>query len=404
MSEPQIGDHRFAGYSNGDLAGQIDALRAGSGSRSLSRAADALVAIASGLEQTDRTLRQELAKIGVIWEGNAAEGATVQVEEHAEYGESGGVTVTAASNTVSAQSGTFSHTRDSAPESGTLRGPTEESGWDRFAGAFGHTTDHAQQVEQTTEARQQAIATLDDYATSSQGYLDAQRSLPVPPSMSVTSTPPPGPGGGGTAIGVLPGINPTGARPGVPPLTGVVGPGAPGFQPGLLPGPVVPPGSANGPGPRVGAGPFPPGTPGQSNVPGGFRPGFPPALVGELGASTAVVGGSGAIAGAGAEKDRLVRGRTGTPGAPIADGPEGGRTGRPGAHAITTPPEEEARAARAAERLTSKTRPSSGLMHPATGTAREEEDTEHVRKYGIDSGDVFDDERLVVPPVIGDRD
>jgi hypothetical protein len=32
-----------------------------------------------------------------------------------------------------------------------------------------------------------------------------------------------------------------------------------------------------------------------------------------------------------------------------------------------------------------------------------EEDAEHVRKYGVDSDDVFGDERMVVQSVIGDE-
>ena len=43
-------------------------------------------------------------------------------------------------------------------------------------------------------------------------------------------------------------------------------------------------------------------------------------------------------------------------------------------------------------------------MSPAAGGARGEgeEDGEHVRKYGVDSDDVFGDERMVVQAVIGE--
>ncbi|ANZ37302.1 hypothetical protein BBK82_15780 [Lentzea guizhouensis] len=45
------------------------------------------------------------------------------------------------------------------------------------------------------------------------------------------------------------------------------------------------------------------------------------------------------------------------------------------------------------------------LMSPAAGAAKGEgdEDTEHVRKYGVDSDDVFGDERMVVQSVIGEE-
>jgi hypothetical protein len=69
-------------------------------------------------------------------------------------------------------------------------------------------------------------------------------------------------------------------------------------------------------------------------------------------------------------------------------------------------PDDEARAARNAEKFGARSgRPGAGsIMQPAAtaGGARKEEDKEHVRKYGIDSGDVFDDDRLTAPASIGD--
>ncbi|HVK20278.1 MAG TPA: hypothetical protein VM677_02850 [Actinokineospora sp.] len=45
-------------------------------------------------------------------------------------------------------------------------------------------------------------------------------------------------------------------------------------------------------------------------------------------------------------------------------------------------------------------------MQPAAAGAGApgEDDDEHVRKYGIDSDDVFGDDRLVIPPVLGQDD
>ncbi len=60
---------------------------------------------------------------------------------------------------------------------------------------------------------------------------------------------------------------------------------------------------------------------------------------------------------------------------------------------------------RNAEKFGAKPGRASGtpLMQPAS-TAKDEEDTEHVRRFGIDSGDVFEDERLISPALIGDED
>jgi hypothetical protein len=61
---------------------------------------------------------------------------------------------------------------------------------------------------------------------------------------------------------------------------------------------------------------------------------------------------------------------------------------------------------RNAEKYGAKTGRAGGspFMQPAAGSAKGEDDGEHVRKYGIDSGDVFEDERLIAPSLIGEDD
>ncbi len=103
-------------------------------------------------------------------------------------------------------------------------------------------------------------------------------------------------------------------------------------------------------------------------------------------------GGAGG-AGAGAERDRVGRGVR-PPGAL--------KNGVP----LGSAPDDEARAARNAERYGAKTgRGAGSIMQPAAGRRAEgEEDQEHVRRYGVDSTDVFDDDRVVAPESIGDED
>ena len=66
-------------------------------------------------------------------------------------------------------------------------------------------------------------------------------------------------------------------------------------------------------------------------------------------------------------------------------------------------PHEEA-AARTADRVGAKSKPGASMMQPAAGTAQGEEDDEHVRKYGIEAEDVFADDRMVIPSVLGEDD
>lgn len=406
-------DLRFAGYSNEQLARQVDGLRSGAGSESLQNAARALVSLAAGLAETDRVLRLQLAEIGVSWQGQAAEGGVAATKDASVYADEAVPSVSESAKGITTQSGQFSHARNSAPDSQALCGPTQLNGWDRFNGWIGHTTDHAEQVRATNAAREQAVAGMNGYQSGSADALGRVRALPVPPGMDLVTRPAgtgtdvsgvgfagprgagaPGFGGSGAGAGGggVPGI-PGGPTPGVP----FSGPGDPG-NPGL-------PGPPGQPGPTTGVGPPPPPSPIPAGNPAPLPKGVPsPLFVAET-AALAGAGAGGAAAGAAAERDRLVRGRPGMPGQPPAPGtPQQPAPGK-GPSALSSVPDDEARAVRNAEKFGAKPGRQTGtpLMQPAAGAAGDE-DAEHVRKFGIDSGDVFEDDRLISPALIGDED
>jgi len=102
-----------------------------------------------------------------------------------------------------------------------------------------------------------------------------------------------------------------------------------------------------------------------------------------------------------------VRGRPGGGAVPEEGGPGKSQgQGQKGATPLAAEPAEEARSVRNAERYGAKPgRPGGGsLLQPATGGAPEERDGEHVRKFGVESGDLFEDGRLTSPASIGDED
>jgi hypothetical protein len=393
-----LSDLRFVGYDNGALAGQVDGLRNGVGPGTLNDAVSSLMSLAEGLVETDKTLRDQLKKIGVSWQGEAAEGGTSATEGAAIYADQAKEPVTDSAMGVDFQGAVFSTTKNSAPDAGTLRGPTEENGIDQFAGFLGHTTDHAKEVQATNAARDQAVDAMNGYQSNSSDALGRSQALPVPPGMNLVAQPvdtstnissvsayspgagyTPGAGaGGGASTGLTPGVG-TGGGPlpttgGTPPITG------------------TPPFTGGGPMPGGGAlptGPAGPLTPALRAA--------NPMLMAE--AATMMGAGGASGAGAGAERDRLVRGGSGGAGAKTP-----ARAGTP----LGAAPEEEARAARNAEKFGARTgRPGSSIMQPAAAGGRNadgEDDQEHVRRYGVESSDVFDDERVVAPESIGDDD
>jgi hypothetical protein len=395
------GDHglsniRFDGYSNDGLAAQVEGLRNGAGPATLHNAVSALVSLAEGLSETDRTLREQLQEIGVTWQGQAADGGTDATENASIYADEATSPVQDSAKGVDSQGASFSTTRNGAPDAGTLRGPTEENLGDKVSGFFGHTTDHTKDVRATNAARDQAVDGLNGYQQSSSSALQNSQALPVPPGMSLIAQPieqqigtthVQGFGSGGD-------FNPAGGGPAGAPGGAPGTPGGPGGTSGLPP--VA--GGPTGPGPTSGVGPV--GTPGQVPTVAGAGPAALRAPISGLamGEAAAMMGAGGAGgAGAGADAERVVRGGAG-----------GGAKGiGKGATPLGSAPEEEARAARNAERFGARTgRPGSSIMQPAAAGRRGEgeDDGEHVRRYGIDSGDVFEDERVVAPESIGDED
>lgn len=380
-----LSDLRFPGMENGELAAQVEGLRNGAGPDTLNDAVLALVKLAGGLSDTDEALRRQLADIGVTWQGQAADGGTSATETASIYADQSQGPVKDSAKGVDSQSIAFFSTKNGAPDSGTLNGPTSENGFDQFMGFLGHTTDHAQDVKNTNAARQQAIDSMNNYQSNSIDALGRSQTLPVPPGMNLNAQP----------------VD-TGTH--VSSVSGFVGNGGSGFAPGastgLLPGggtsgplPGSPPVTGNPP--FTGGGPIP-GTPSIPNSVNPLTPvlraGMNPLLMAD--AATAMGSGAASGAGAGAEQDRLSR--SGQARGPVKNGTPLGAA-----------PEEESRAARNAERFGARSgKPGSSIMQPAAAGRKTEgeEDDEHIRRYGVESSDVFDDERVVAPESIGDDD
>jgi hypothetical protein len=399
------GDHglnnlRFNGYSNEGLAAQVEGLRGGAGPETLHNAVSALVSLADGLAETDKTLRDQLQEIGVTWQGEAAGGGTAATESASIYAGDATNPVQDSAKGVDTQGASFSTTRNGAPEAGTLRGPTEENLGDKVSGFFGHTTDHAKDVRATNQAREQAVDGMNGYQQSSSSALQNSQALPVPPGMNLVAQPVEQQIGTTHVQGVGPGggLSPAGGGPGGGPAGGGPLPSGGGGLPGTPGGPT----NVGLPGNTTGIGPT--GTPGQLPTvpgagPGGLRTPLSPLAMAE----TAAVMGAGGAGGAGAaaQGERTIRGGGG------GAGGAGAKTPGKGATPLGAASEEEARAARNAERFGARTgRPGSSIMQPAAAGRRGEgeDDSEHVRRYGIDSGDVFEDDRVVAPESIGDED
>ncbi|AHI01939.1 hypothetical protein [Kutzneria albida] len=395
----KLGNYRFEGYSNYDLADQVDKLSKGSGSTVLHGVVDALKDIAKDLTNTNTVLRTELAKIGIDWQSVAGQGATEQLSSHAAYSDGAEYNITDSSGALITQSDSHA-VAASAPKPST---DTQKSFVDKAAGVFGYETDHARQVEQAQHDRDEAIRQLNDYQANSKTALEGHQPLGQPPGIDLQAQAVQNTAGATSLAGYVSGSGVAYAGPGggagAPfAASGSAGPGAPGFAaPGGLPGGGGVPGPM-APGAVTGAGGLPGSLPTTGMPAAASAAGS--ALAGEIGLGAAVAGGAGAVA-AGAN--------SGSPRGMVRGGSAGGGAGgeragvsraNSGLGALN---EEQAAQARAAERISPQAKQGSSMMQPATDKKKKEEDAEHVRKYGVEADDLFGDQRMVAPPVLGEE-
>ncbi|ROP39541.1 PPE domain-containing protein [Saccharothrix texasensis] len=421
MGFRQITDHRFEGYSNTGLAELVGQFQTGDAAQRFSDASHALRQLASTLDETDQALRTELKKLGIDWRGAAGDNAGQAVTVSADTATSGTEAGQTNSKATAVQGANYSQARNGMPEPQQLRGASETNLVDDVGGFFGYETDHAKEVKETQAAREQAIRGLDQYTEASRDALNQYQGMNRPPQFDVTaassvSTP--------VASVGLPG----GPTPGIP--GGVPG-GVPGGSTAHLPG-----GGTVGLPPQV-PGQLPGGSTGLLPTTPGGQTVLPPAALGGkpggsnfgLGLGLGLAGGLGlGLAATQARGGRVVRntapampgggkapeGHAGGKGTGGGAGGKGGvpgmpgtLTGKPGVSATigAIDPDERVHGRGAAGAAAGKGGAGSSMLQPAASAkgGEGEEDGEHVRKYGVDSDDVFGDERMVVQSVIGDE-
>jgi len=203
----------------------------------------------------------------------------------------------------------------------------------------------------------------------------------------------PGPATGGHGEPFVPpgapGALPPGAAPPTAPIKslGGGGGGAPGGATGIDSSAGRGPDGLLAKGRTVGAMPQAPLPPGQFTGERGFvvKPGATP---GDIGAGAAAIGAGVAGGALSGDKERERRERTQSKG-PVRPLPVGEL------------PEEEAAALRKSEQISPKQKP--GETKFLSEAAPQEDDAEHVRRYGVDDQDLFADQRMVSPDVLGDH-
>lgn len=172
---------RFEGYTAGMLALEIDLLREGRGTGSMTNAVTALTNVATALRNTDETLRVELGKLGVEWRSDAASTAHDAMQTSADFAEDASGKISESSQAAFGLSEAFQRALNTLPDSRTLREGAEGlSTMDVLADLIGHETDHAAKVRAASAARDQAVDALNQLASTCAEELACVRELGEP--------------------------------------------------------------------------------------------------------------------------------------------------------------------------------------------------------------------------------
>lgn len=194
----RLRDLRFDGYTDTGIATEIERFRSGDGTGSMGTAVDALKAVAAALADTDKTLRDELGKLGVEWQSEAGGAAGQVFTEQAGFSQDANSKVTHSAEMIFAQGEAFNRTLHKLPDPETVRkGAGGYTVGDMLLSLIGFETDHAKSVNAANNARAQALEALNEYAKQSGDYLLSTETLADPQSLRLTqNTSAAGAGGG----------------------------------------------------------------------------------------------------------------------------------------------------------------------------------------------------------------
>lgn len=450
-----MGDHRWRGYAHPDLYRMINEGPGVAASRPLE---DSWKSLSEALGEIDTSIQEGLAKLGASWEGETADTTTAALSPLAAWAQDAQQGSGTMETSAQLQADYIANARKEMPEPVPVTTEAPSLGDKILGGLTGpvgmmhviqQQQDHERQEAAQDNAEAKAVEVMNNYQSSSEWNADTLGKF-VPPPKVVIDTPPPAgagefnnssanynstptwtapSGGGGTTNtswappttgsvvptpGQLPGTGGTTNPSWAPPTTGTPTPTPPVVNPPVNPpvrppvtavpppmwtppkpptnGPQVPPRVPTGPtgGPRPGLPtsrvPGMPGMPGGPNGPHGpHGPGGPNAVRPGMPGMP----GAGGVPGAGmpgGSNPAGVPGRGGVPGAGFGPGAGGPGAGGPGGAG----------------------RPGAGGPGMAGGAAgaqggNGEDDIEHkAADYLVETNDVFGDDRLVAPPVIGE--
>ncbi|MEV0697702.1 hypothetical protein AB0I53_07255 [Saccharopolyspora sp. NPDC050389] len=389
-----IRDIRFEGMDIPQLQEWITQIKQGRGAESMQGAVRALDECVQVVVDLDETLRRELGKLQIAWEGNAGSLAAAATQQQSVFMADAPDPLKASADSVDAQGRGYESARNGLPNNDELKHKQSENALEWAGGAFGYESDYDEEAKNIEAQKQAAQAALSSYRNTSVNQADSYQPLPEMPPAAVSAQSASGTGMPGVGVGSVGGYYGGGSAldagtPGVAVGGGNIGGGT--KRSGDRVG-------AQEPGDRSGTDRHPDeretgGEADQTPEAAGTSSGINPGTVLGIAAGGAAVAGIGAYA-----ASRMLGGRG--PAAAAAGGGTASGLSRGGSSGIGGGPGDTV-AGRSAGN-TPGSRPVTGsMMGPAaTRGEKRSEDAEHENKY-VAEETPFDDERLVAPAVLG---
>lgn len=411
-----IRDIRFKGMDIPELQEWIAQIKQGQGTQAMQGAVRALDKCVQVVVDLDDTLRRELGKLHVEWEGSAGSLAAEATRQQSVAFGNAPDPLAASASSVDAQAGGYESARHRLPNAEELRHKQPENVFEWAGGGFGYESDYDEEAKKIEAEKQAAQAALSNYRDTSVEQAQAYQPLPTMPAAAVVpaassgTTPSAGIGSFGTATGGFSGDLAGGAVVGGAVAGGTVAGGqVGGDRPGAPRTPVEQPSAGTRPGDRERRGDQERPDQGEDEHAAEFDADpDPQAGADDAGVSTGTVlgiaAGGAAVAGIGAyAASKAIGGRLPATASGPKVVPGAGESKAPatrGGATIGGGPGDTVAGKAAGSTPGSRPAPGSMMSPAATRGEKPGEDAEHENKYTAEETP-FDDDRLVAPAVLG---
>lgn len=194
-----IRDIRFEGMDIPELLDWINKIKQGSGAESMHRSVQALDQAVQVVVDLDNTLRTELGKLQIAWEGSAGTLAQTVTQQRSVVLQESQDPLRMSAQSVQAQGEGYATAKNNLPNPDELQAKQSENFLEWSGGAFGYESDYDAEAKQIAGSKQAAADALGSYRNTTITQAEAFQPLPemAPAAVSAQSATVSGSGVGG---------------------------------------------------------------------------------------------------------------------------------------------------------------------------------------------------------------